>query len=143
MSEANKGDGRRGTNPSPPANLSPDDRAAFERRIAGLDKRLGDVKSRDAAENKASRDRRASSRGMAYGLRMASELVAAVLVGGLIGFGLDHWLGTTPWLFLPLVILGFVAGVRSVLRGYKQVQADVAATTGGDIGKSIPDDDDV
>ncbi len=143
MSEANKGDGQSGTRREPGGNLGPEDRAAFERRIAGLDKRLGDVRSRDAAEARAGRDRRTSSRGMAYGLRMASELVAAVLVGGLIGYVLDQWLGTTPWLFLPLVILGFAAGVRNVLRGYKKVQAEVAASTGGNIGRSVPDGDDV
>jgi ATP synthase protein I len=135
MSEARKGGGQGGPH------LSPEDRAALERRVAGLDKRLSDVKSRDAAEAKASRDRRSSSRGMAYGLRMASELVAAVLVGGVIGYGFDQWLGTTPWLFLPLVILGFVAGVRNVMRGYQKVQAEVAASTGGNIGKAVPDDD--
>ncbi len=134
MSDANQGGGQRGSN------LSPEEKAAFEKRIAGLDKRLGDVKSRDASEAKASRDRRSSSRGMAYGLRMASELVAAVLVGGLIGYGLDYWLGTKPWLFLIMFIIGFAAGVRNVMRGYAQVQADVAKTTGGNIGKSVPDD---
>lgn len=134
MPEANQGGGPRGSN------LSPEEKAAFERRIAGLDKRLDDVKARDAAEHKASRDRRSASRGMAYGLRMASELVAAVLVGGLIGYGLDQWLGTTPWLFMVMFLVGFAAGVRNVMRGYAQVQADVAKTTGGNIGKSVPDD---
>lgn len=136
MSDQNKGDGHRGSH------LSPEDRAAFERRVAGLDKRLGDVKSREAAGAEAARDRRLSSRGMAYGLRMASELVAAVLVGGLIGYALDQWLGTTPWLFLPMFVLGFAAGVRNVMRGYARVQAEVAARTGGDLGKSVPDDND-
>lgn len=134
MPEANQGGGQRGSN------LSPEDKAAFERRLAGIDKRLDEVKSRDAAEASASRDRRSASRGMAYGLRMASELVAAVLVGGLIGYGLDHWLGTTPWLFMVMFLIGFAAGVRNVMRGYAQVQADVAKSTGGNIGKSVPDD---
>ncbi len=134
MPETNQGGGPRGSN------LSPAEKAAFERRIAGLDKRLDDVKARDAAEDKAGRDRRSANRGMAYGLRMASELVAAVLVGGLIGYGLDQWLGTTPWLFLVMFLIGFAAGVRNVMRGYQQVQADVAKTTGGNIGKSVPDD---
>lgn len=134
MSEANQGGDKRGSN------LSPEERAAFERRVAGLDKRLGDVKSREAAEHKASRDRSSANRGMAYGLRMASELVAAVLVGGVIGYGLDQLLGTTPWLFMIMFLIGFAAGVRNVMRGYAQVQADLAKTTGGNIGKSVPDD---
>lgn len=120
--------------------VGPEDKAQFERRVANLDKRLGDLKSRDHAAAKASRDRSSQSRGMAYGLRMASELVAAVLVGGLIGYGLDHVLGTKPWLFLVMFIIGFAAGVRNVMRGFSRVQADIAKTTGGDIGRKAPDD---
>lgn len=122
--------------------LRPDDKEAFERRLAGLGKRLGDVKSREAAESMASRGRSSQNRGMAYGLRMASELVAAVLVGGLIGYALDHFLGTKPWLFLVMFILGFAAGVTNVMRSYDKVQKDVAKTTGGNIGHAVPDDND-
>ena len=81
-------------------------------------------------------------RGMAYGMRMAAELVAAVIVGGLIGYGLDYWLGSKPWLFLLFFVLGFAAGVLNVVRAYERMQKEIAARTGGRIGKSVPDDDD-
>lgn len=136
MSTENQGGGERR------ADLSPEDKAAFERRIAGLDKRLGEVKAREAAETKASASRSSQNRGMAYGFRMASELVAAVLVGGLIGYALDHFLGTKPWLFLVMFILGFAAGVTNVMRSYDRVQKEVAKTTGGNIGHAVPDDKD-
>ena len=81
-------------------------------------------------------------RGMAYGMRMAAELVGAVIVGGAIGWGLDKWLGSTPWLFLLFFVLGFAAGVLNVVRAYERMQKDITARTGGNIGHSVPDDED-
>jgi ATP synthase protein I len=81
-------------------------------------------------------------RGMAYGMRMAAELVGAVIVGGAIGWGLDRWLGSTPWLFLLFFVLGFAAGVLNVVRAYEGMQKEIMARTGGRIGNKVPDDED-
>ena len=81
-------------------------------------------------------------RGMAYGMRMAAELVGAVIVGGAIGWGLDKWLGSTPWLFLLFFVLGFAAGVLNVVRAYERMQKEIMARTGGRIGHKVPDDED-
>ena len=43
-------------------------------------------------------------------------LVAAVVVGGMIGYFLDRWLHTKPWLVILFGGIGFYAGVRDVLR---------------------------
>jgi len=43
-------------------------------------------------------------------------LVSPVLVGGLIGFLLDRWLGTRPYLMLGIGGFGFFAGLRELLR---------------------------
>jgi len=43
-------------------------------------------------------------------------LVASVGVGGLVGFFLDRWLYTKPYLMLLLGTLGFIGGLRDVLR---------------------------
>lgn len=122
--------------------LNSEDRAALERRLEGLDAQLGKLRSEEAARAEAEEDARIHSRGMGYGLRMASELVGAVLVGGLIGFGLDHLLGTVPWFFLFFFVVGLIAGMRNVVRGFTRLQAEIAASKGGDIGKDIRDDDD-
>lgn len=121
--------------------LSPEDRAALERRLEGLGDRLDKIRSEEAAKAEAEEDARMHSRGMAYGLRMASELVGAVLVGGLIGFGLDNLLGTVPWFFLFFFVLGLIAGIRNVIRGFERLQAEIAAKTRGDIGTDIRGDD--
>lgn len=122
--------------------MSPEEAAAFEARISKLDGQLGKVKAERETERRAQASTRMGGRGMAYGMRMATELVAAIIVGGLIGYGLDRWLGSTPWLFLLFFVLGFVAGVLNVLRAYERMQKEIAAETGGNIGKSVPDDED-
>jgi len=53
---------------------------------------------------------------MARGLRLSSELVAGVLVGGGIGWLLDKWLGISPWGLIVFLLLGFTAGVLNVMR---------------------------
>lgn len=121
--------------------LSPEERAEFERRLEGLGDRLEKIRSEEAAKTEAEEDARMHSRGMAYGLRMASELVGAVLVGGLIGYGLDNLLGTLPWFFLFFFVLGLIAGIRNVIRGFERLQAEIAAHTRGDIGTDIRDGD--
>jgi ATP synthase protein I len=43
-------------------------------------------------------------------------LVAAVLAGAGLGWLIDRWLGTSPWGFIVLLLLGFAAGVVNVIR---------------------------
>lgn len=120
--------------------LTPEQRAAFERRVNELGDRLGKAK---AAHDPGPRGGDAlRGRGMAYGFRMSSELVAAILVGGVIGYVLDRWLRTTPWLFLVFFMLGFAAGILNLLRAYRQMQGEIAARTGGNLGRSVKDDED-
>ena len=106
--------------------LSPQDRATFERRVSDLDARIDAAKA-DGQHGATPPARSATGRGMAYGLRMASELVGAIIVGGLIGYGLDYWLGMRPWFFLAFFFIGFAAGVMNVLRGYSRLERDMAA----------------
>lgn len=119
--------------------LSPEERAAFERRVD----QLGDKLKRAEAQHDTGRQGgdTLQGRGMAYGFRMSSELVGAIVVGGLIGYALDQWLGTKPWLFLVFFVLGFAAGILNILRAYQQMQGEITAQTGGKVGKTVPDDD--
>ncbi|HVO04037.1 MAG TPA: AtpZ/AtpI family protein [Candidatus Cybelea sp.] len=54
--------------------------------------------------------------GMATGLRLSAEVIAGVLVGLGIGWALDKWLGTAPWLLLVFMLLGTTAGIMNVIR---------------------------
>jgi ATP synthase protein I len=121
--------------------MSPEEKAAFEGRISDLGERLGKVKAQRHAETEADLDAEMRGRGMAYGMRMAAELVGAVIVGGLIGMGLDWLLATKPWLFLLFFVLGFAAGVLNVVRAYERMQKEIMARIGGNIGHRVPDED--
>jgi len=122
--------------------MTAEEKAAFEGRISDLGERLDKVKAQRQTEAQADLDAEMRGRGMAYGMRMAAELVAAVIVGGAIGYGLDRWLGSTPWLFLLFFVLGFAAGVLNVVRAYERLQKEIMAKTGGRIGHRVPDDED-
>lgn len=63
----------------------------------------------------------ADNNGMAYGLKIGSEFVSAILVGSAIGWVLDKWLGTTPFGLIVFLILGFAAGVLNVMRATGQM----------------------
>lgn len=53
---------------------------------------------------------------MGVGMRVGVELVAALVVGVAIGWGLDRWLGTMPLFLVIFVLLGGAAGIMNVWR---------------------------
>ena len=126
----------------PSGEMSPEEMAAFEKRLSDLGSKIDGAQAGKEAEITAQEDKAMRARGMAYGLRMSSEFVAAIIVGGLIGFGLDKVFGTVPWFFLLFFVLGLAAGVMNVTRAFQRLQGDIARQTGGNIGKDMPDDDD-
>lgn len=98
----------------------PDDRSPEEAALSARLRRLGEqldsqrgVRSSDpapAAQNTA------TPSGFARGFQLSSELVGGVVVGGLIGWALDYWLGISPWGLIVFVLVGFVAGILNVMR---------------------------
>jgi len=46
-------------------------------------------------------------------------LVIAMLVGGGLGYLLDRWLHTRPWMMIVFGVIGFGTGIRDVLRRVK------------------------
>lgn len=59
------------------------------------------------------------------------NLVSATFVGLAMGYWLDRWLGTSPWLLLAFLVLGIIAGFRNVLQEVRKIQqADRNETDG-------------
>ncbi len=54
--------------------------------------------------------------------KLGTELVAAVVVGTIIGFILDSWFGTKPLLIIVFFLFGAVAGITNVIRAAKRMQ---------------------
>lgn len=94
----------------------PSDEAALSARL----RRLGDRLDREKASRQSGAPSGASpsadGSAMARGLRLSSELVAAVLVGAGLGWLVDRLLGVSPLGLIVFVLLGFAAGIVNVLR---------------------------
>jgi ATP synthase protein I len=60
------------------------------------------------------------SSAMGRAMRLSTELLAGLLVGCLLGLGLDKWLGTSPLFLLVGIGVGFAAGVLNVSRAMKE-----------------------
>ena len=68
---------------------------------------------------KKNRGSNAASLGKA--LKISTELVAAVVVGSLIGFLLDDWFDTKPLLTIGFFFMGVAAGILNVFRSAKKM----------------------
>ena len=63
-----------------------------------------------------------SSSNIGVALKLSTELVAAVAVGTIIGFILDDWFDTKPWLILIFFFVGVAAGILNVVKSAKNMQ---------------------
>ena len=61
---------------------------------------------------------------MGNAFKLGTELVAAVAVGTIIGFILDSWFDTKPWLIIIFFFLGAVAGILNVIRTANKMQKE-------------------
>ena len=52
----------------------------------------------------------------ATALELPIIVVGAVLLGGVVGFYLDRWLHTKPYLLFIFGAMGFYGGIREVIR---------------------------
>ncbi len=90
--------------------------AALSARLRRLGEKLDQERaSRPPKTDSAARPSSDLS-GFARGFRLSSELVGGVVVGAVIGWSLDHWLGISPWGMIVFLLLGFAAGVLNVMR---------------------------
>jgi ATP synthase protein I len=83
--------------------------------------------------------RQRETTGMGRAFRLASEFVAAILVGLGLGWGVDTLFNTTPWGIIVLLLLGFAAGVLNVVRAAAEINAANPVTPDMPV---IKDDDD-
>lgn len=80
--------------------------------------RLKALEARIAAARKAEPKTANALRGIGQGeaaWRMVLELVTGIALGVAIGFGLDIVFGTKPVMMVIFVLLGFAAGVKTML----------------------------
>lgn len=64
------------------------------------------------------------------------ELGLSVGIGLLVGYYMDRWLGTAPWLMLLWLVFGLVAGFRGVFRAVARADRAAAEDQGGTRGNA-------
>jgi ATP synthase protein I len=84
--------------------------------------RLKIAKSKLKKKTLFDNDKRSAFMGNAF--RLGTELVAAVGVGTIIGFILDTWFDTKPWLIIIFFFIGSAAGMMNVIRTAKNMQKE-------------------
>ncbi|EAU43196.1 ATP synthase protein, subunit I [Fulvimarina pelagi HTCC2506] len=116
MSPANEDDSKSNheTGYEPPATKRTPEEWA-ERRSA-LEAKLAARNATRELEAKRSSGSGSSMKGIAEGLKLASEFAAGIIVGGGIGFVIDKYAGTSPFGLIVFLMFGFAAGIRNVLR---------------------------
>lgn len=83
-------------------------------RLSSLDERLKAATDVEAA--RTGTVQRKPDKGYKQGSRVLTELVAGPAGGALIGWLFDRWFGTTPWLLLAMLLLGFAVAIRNIYR---------------------------
>ena len=83
----------------------------LEERLKSLDARLRkNEKNRNTGKSKS------DNVNFSNAIRLSTEFVVAILVGAGIGLAIDKFFGTAPWAMIIFLPLGFVAGVRNIMR---------------------------
>ena len=97
--------------------MTDDDQTDLKTRLASLKSGLEAKKATDQRQTEAAAPKAENmGQAMSLGIRVLSEFVAAIIVGGLLGWQFDKWLGTTPVLLLIFLLLGIIAGFWNVYR---------------------------
>ena len=84
--------------------------------------RLKIAKSKIKKDILSDSEKRGSFMGTAF--KLGTELVAAVGVGTIIGYILDNWFGTKPWLIIIFFFLGAAAGLMNVIKTANRMQKE-------------------
>ena len=83
-------------------------------RLRDLDRRLDE--SRAARQTSAPSPIEAPRQGFGLAVRLGADFVAGVVVGAALGWGVDRLFRTSPWGLIVFLLLGFAAGILSIMR---------------------------
>ena len=91
-------------------------RVSEENSIKNLQERIENAKQSDLVmlKDKVTTRNKASDAGI--GLRIAADIIAGVLLGAYIGYQLDKFFETKPWLLSIFILFGFLGGLLNIVR---------------------------
>ena len=71
-------------------------------------------------ETQSKTEKKDSALGIAF--RVGVELISALTVGTAIGWWLDKWLNSSPWMLILFILLGFLAGIWNTYKVAKGLE---------------------
>ncbi|MDO6962632.1 AtpZ/AtpI family protein [Rhizobium alvei] len=105
---------------------------SLNRRKDQLEAKLAAAKDPEA---KAEAEKGGKNAGYSQAMKLSSEFVAAILVGGAIGYLLDLVAPTRPFGLIAFVLLGFCSGVLNVMRSAGVVKSQHPVDRLGELKK--------
>jgi ATP synthase protein I len=117
--------------PARNAGWEPDPEGA-RRRVEDLDQRL---KAARGTVEKPRQSNAMSHRESGVAYRVLIDMIAGLLLGGVVGYWLDRWLGWTPYALVIGLILGFIGGVNNAWRAIRQYSEQAAK---GESNRRLP-----
>lgn len=93
-----------------------DDKVNNKDKPASLADRISELENRKSKLQEKTAKAHMPAEGMALAGRVATELVAGIVVGGALGWALDEFFGTSPLWLVVLFFLGAIGGMMNVWR---------------------------
>ena len=78
--------------------------------------------AKQKASKKSLNNNKNNTSSLGAALKLSTEMVASVFVGSIIGFILDNWFDSKPWLMIIFFFVGVAAGILNVIRSAKLMQ---------------------
>ena len=93
-------------------------------------KKVKEITTRLEIAKKKVKSARANNEGsnaasLGKALKISTELVATVVVGTTLGFILDNWFDTRPWITISFFFMGVVAGILNVFKSAKKMNRKI------------------
>ena len=93
-------------------------------KLAELDRRISAARDAGTPKPRADKEKYAA---MSLAWRMVIQLVMSVMIVAAMGWGLDSLFGSLPLFLIVFVLLGFAAGVRTMMRSAGEMQRNRVA----------------
>jgi len=90
-------------------------------KTSELSKRISNFGKENYDNHQKESDNLNSPSPIGLAFRLSTDLVAGLIVGGVMGWSIDRWLGTAPWFLIIFFILGITAGIFNVLKTAKNL----------------------
>ena len=88
-----------------------------------------EIAKRNIKKNQT-RNKSSNTASLGKALKISTELVAAVVVGTTLGFILDNWFDTKPWLTISFFFIGVAAGILNVIKSAKNMHKNLKNNRG-------------